>query len=65
LRHCPAHPLSGNPPPCALTLIEIDHVTFGYDASRTILNDVSLRFGRGKVTAVLGGRAAARPRCCG
>ncbi len=36
------------------TLIEIDHVTFGYDSSRTILNDVSLRFPRGKVTAVLG-----------
>ena len=37
------------------TLIEIDHVTFGYDASRTILNDVTLRFARGKVTAILGG----------
>ena len=37
------------------TFIEIDHVTFGYDASRTILNDLSLRFERGKVTAVLGG----------
>ena len=36
-------------------LIDIDHVTFGYDASRTILNDVSLSFGRGKVTAILGG----------
>jgi phospholipid/cholesterol/gamma-HCH transport system ATP-binding protein len=36
-------------------LIEIDHVTFGYDASRTILNDVSLNFPRGKVTAILGG----------
>jgi phospholipid/cholesterol/gamma-HCH transport system ATP-binding protein len=35
--------------------IEIDHVTFGYDASRTILNDISLRFQRGKVTSVLGG----------
>ena len=35
------------------TLIEIDHVSFGYDASRTILNDVSLRFARGKVTAIL------------
>jgi hypothetical protein len=23
------------------TLIDIEHVTFGYDASRTILNDVS------------------------
>jgi len=30
-------------------------VTFGYDASRTILNDVSLTFQRGKVTAILGG----------
>ncbi len=36
-------------------LIEIDHVTFGYDISRTILKDVSLRFARGKVTAILGG----------
>ena len=37
------------------TLIQIDHVTFGYDVSRTILNDVSLDFTRGKVTAILGG----------
>ena len=37
------------------TFIEIDHVTFGYDASRTILSDVSLKFPRGKVTAILGG----------
>lgn len=36
-------------------LIEIDHVSFGYDSSRVILNDVSLRFPRGKVTAILGG----------
>jgi phospholipid/cholesterol/gamma-HCH transport system ATP-binding protein len=36
-------------------LIEIDRVTFGYDASRTVLNDVSLQFERGKVTAILGG----------
>jgi phospholipid/cholesterol/gamma-HCH transport system ATP-binding protein len=36
-------------------LIEIRRVSFGYDASRTILNDVSLRFARGKVTAILGG----------
>lgn len=36
-------------------LIEIDHVRFGYDASRPILNDISLRFARGKVTAILGG----------
>ena len=39
----------------ATDLIEIDHVSFGYDASRTILDDVSLRFARGKVTAILGG----------
>jgi phospholipid/cholesterol/gamma-HCH transport system ATP-binding protein len=37
------------------SLIDIEHVTFGYDASRKILDDVSLRFGRGKVTAILGG----------
>ena len=36
-------------------LIEFDRVSFGYDASRTILHDVSLRFARGKVTAILGG----------
>jgi phospholipid/cholesterol/gamma-HCH transport system ATP-binding protein len=39
----------------AQPLIEIDHVTFGYDASRTILNDVSLDFERGKLTAIMGG----------
>ncbi|WP_043815112.1 ABC transporter ATP-binding protein [Rubrivivax gelatinosus] len=37
------------------TLIEIDHVTFGYDAARTILRDVSMTFRRGQVTAILGG----------
>jgi len=37
------------------TFIEIDHVTFGYDANRTILSDISLNFPRGKVTAILGG----------
>ena len=37
------------------TFIEIDHVTFGYDASRPILSDISLQFQRGKVTAILGG----------
>ena len=35
--------------------IDIDHVTFGYDSRRVILNDISLTFARGKVTAVLGG----------
>ncbi len=37
------------------TLIDIDRVTFGYDSKRTILKDVSLKFPRGKVTAILGG----------
>jgi phospholipid/cholesterol/gamma-HCH transport system ATP-binding protein len=36
-------------------LIEIDHVVFGYDRSRTILNDVSMTFGHHKITAILGG----------
>jgi phospholipid/cholesterol/gamma-HCH transport system ATP-binding protein len=36
-------------------LIEIDHVSFGYDTSRLVLNDVSLGFERGKVTAIMGG----------
>ena len=36
-------------------LIDIDHVSFGYDAGQTILNDVSLSFARGRVTAILGG----------
>ena len=36
-------------------LIEVDRVVFGYEGGRTILNDVSMSFGRGKVTAILGG----------
>jgi len=35
-------------------LIEIEHVTFGYDSSRLILDDVTLSFPRGKVTSILG-----------
>ena len=41
-------------PPVSDALIEIDHVTFGYDTSRRILNDITLRFARGKVTSILG-----------
>lgn len=37
------------------SLIEIDHVSFGYDDRRLILRDVNLNFARGKVTAILGG----------
>ncbi|CAM5792335.1 ABC transporter ATP-binding protein [Rhizobacter fulvus] len=36
-------------------LIEVDHVTFGYEPSRNILNDISMSFRRGQVTAILGG----------
>jgi phospholipid/cholesterol/gamma-HCH transport system ATP-binding protein len=43
------------PVPVADALIEIDHVSFGYDERRTILKDVTLNFPRGKVTAILGG----------
>ena len=35
-------------------LVQIDHVTFGYDPSRVVLNDVSLAFPRGKVVAIMG-----------
>ena len=37
------------------TLIEFDHVSFAYDTGRTILDDISLQFARGKVTSILGG----------
>jgi phospholipid/cholesterol/gamma-HCH transport system ATP-binding protein len=37
------------------TIVEFDHVTFAYDTGRTILNDISLTFQRGKVTAIMGG----------
>lgn len=36
-------------------MIELRNVSFGYDASRTILSNISLQFPRGKVTAILGG----------
>ncbi len=35
-------------------LISFDHVTFGYD-QRVVLNDITLGFPRGKVTAIMGG----------
>ena len=43
---------SRTPPP---SLIDIDHVSFGYDPRKKILDDVSARFERGRVTAILGG----------
>lgn len=52
----PSDPPRTTPDPLTTdTLIDVDHVSFGYDGGRTILNDVSLRFPRGRVTAILGG----------
>jgi phospholipid/cholesterol/gamma-HCH transport system ATP-binding protein len=42
-------------------LVELDHVVFGYEGSpRVILDDVSMDFGRGKVTAILGGSGSGK-----
>jgi phospholipid/cholesterol/gamma-HCH transport system ATP-binding protein len=52
----PSDPARTNPDRrSADTLIEIEHVSFGYEPGRTILNDISMRFVRGQVTAILGG----------
>jgi len=40
--------------------VNIEHVTFGYDQQRVILSDVSLRFERGKVTAIMGGSGSGK-----
>ena len=48
---------AGNPE----ALVEVDHVVFGYEgSSRIILDDVSMDFGRGKVTAILGGSGSGK-----
>jgi len=47
-------------PPANDKLVEVDHVTFGYDSSRSILDNVSLSFTRGKVTAILGGSGSGK-----
>jgi phospholipid/cholesterol/gamma-HCH transport system ATP-binding protein len=41
--------------PSSDALIEVEHVSFGYEPGRTVLNDISMRFVRGQVTAILGG----------
>ena len=43
----PPMPLSA-PPAKPDALIEVDHVTFGYDATRTIIDDISLDFQIGR-----------------
>ena len=40
--------------------LSIKNVTFGY-GSRTILEDVSLRFGSGQVVAIMGGSGMGKP----
>jgi len=48
------HSAAGSQPPLTSDIfLDIDHVTFGYD-ERVILSDVSLRFRRGSVTAIMG-----------
>ena len=47
--------------PSATPLVEVDHVVFGYEgSSRTILDDVSLDFARGRITAILGGSGSGK-----
>ncbi|HWL74231.1 MAG TPA: ATP-binding cassette domain-containing protein, partial [Burkholderiaceae bacterium] len=36
-------------------LVQIDHVTFGYDRRRIVLHDITMAFPRGKVIAIMGG----------
>ncbi|MEW6690230.1 MAG: ATP-binding cassette domain-containing protein, partial [Pseudomonadota bacterium] len=36
------------------SIVEIEHLTFGYDAARPVLDDVSLRIGSGGVVAIMG-----------
>ena len=36
-------------------LVQIDHVTFGYDRRRIVLHDMTMSFPRGKVIAIMGG----------
>ncbi len=51
----PHAPAASSGPGSSDLFVDVEHVVFGYDGGRTILNDVSLGFGRGKVTAILGG----------
>ena len=51
----PRQPAEPSGPSTSHSFVEVDHVVFGYDGGRTILHDVSMQFGRGKVTAILGG----------
>ena len=45
------------------SLVKIRDLNFSYD-NRPILNGINMDFLRGKVVAIMGGRAAARRRCC-
>ena len=42
-------------------MVEVDHLSFAYPGSpRTILNDVSMTFPRGKITVILGGSGSGK-----
>jgi phospholipid/cholesterol/gamma-HCH transport system ATP-binding protein len=41
-------------------LVQIDHLTFGYDRRRVVLSDVSLQFPRGKIVAIMGGSGSGK-----
>lgn len=45
---------NAKPMPRARGVVEFDHVTFGYDASSPVLEDVNLRVEAGKCVAILG-----------
>lgn len=45
---------NARPMPKARGVVEFDHVTFGYDAAKAVLADVSLRAEAGKCVAILG-----------
>jgi ATP-binding cassette subfamily B protein len=53
----PAEPVPFKAPDRALSL---DHVTFGYDADRAILHNLSMRFPAGKTTGIVGATGAGK-----
>jgi ATP-binding cassette subfamily B protein len=53
----PAEPVPFKAPERALSL---DHVTFGYDADRSILRNLTMRFPAGKTTGIVGATGAGK-----